>query len=206
MSSSSSSGQLTQPIVPVRRVDVRKLLLISGMFLLGVVVGVGGVLFYILSVEQDRPPISASPVVTTPTSTSGIVIQISNAYITALVRKSIETAGLPGTVKNIQVKLVHNGPITVTGDDQLSFLGVSITKHFALQVQPLVNGCQLEVHVVHADMDGIPITQFVSTFESQIDQQLRVDPSTLPKGFKYCLTEVHTEPQGIFATYSATPT
>ena len=52
---------------------------------------------------------------------------------------------------------------------------------------------------------GIPVTGFVQSFESHINQQLQEKPSGLPKGFQYCTTGVRTTPAGMFITYSATP-
>ncbi len=197
--------QLITPPGPPQRLNRFAILLISLALLLGMAMGSGGVLLYFLSISGDRQVQQAPPVVVTPGTNGAIVVQASSTYITQLIRKNITSSGLPGDVKNIQVKLVHNGPMTVTGDDQLSFLGVNLTRHFSLQVQPVVNACQLEMHVVHADLEGVAVTGFVSTFEGQINKQLRVDPSNFPSGFTYCLTNVRTEPQGIFATYSATP-
>src|SRR2546426_677611 len=54
-------------------------------------------------------------------------------------------------------------------------------------------------------LSGIPITGFVSNFESQLNQQLESGPSNLPKGFVYCKTSVRTDPQGVYITISATP-
>ncbi|HEU5227573.1 MAG TPA: hypothetical protein VFU49_07140, partial [Ktedonobacteraceae bacterium] len=201
------ADQKTQLIMspkPQKRLDGFTLLLIALALVVGIALGAGGVLSYFLSISGDRQ-VQPPPAAAVTGNSGAIVVQASSTYITQLIRKNIASSGLPGDVKNVQVKLVHKGPITVTGDDQLSFLGVNITRHFSLQVQPVVNDCQLEVHVVHADLEGIAVTGFASTFEGQINQQLHVDTSNFPNGFKYCLTDVHTEPQGLFATYSATP-
>lgn len=205
---SAIADQITRLITPPKRpkrLPGFALLLMSLALVVGVAMGAGGVFFYFLSIAGDRQVQQTPPVVPLLGNNGAIVVQASGTYITQLIRKNITSSGLPGDVKNIQVKLVHNGPITVTGDDQLNFLGLSVTRHFSLQVQPVVNACQFEVHVVHADLEGIPVTGFASTFEGQINQQLHVDTSNFPNGFKYCLTTVRTEPQGIFATYSATP-
>jgi len=196
----------TKQTKQAQRLNGFAMLMMGIALVVGIAVGSGGVFFYFLSIAGDRQIQQAPPVVVVPGSNGAIIVQASSTYITQLIRKNITSSGLPGDVKNIQVKLVHNGPITVTGDDQLSFLGVGLTRHFSLQVQPVVNACQLQVHVVHADLEGIAVTGFVSTFEGQINKQLHVDTSNFPNGFTYCLTNVRTEPQGIFATYSATPT
>jgi len=72
-------------------------------------------------------------------------------------------------------------------------------------VQPYVSSCFLQVHVVHADFSGIPVTGFAMAFEGHINQQLQNKPQGLPIGFTYCTTGVRTELSGIFVTYAATP-
>ncbi len=112
---------------------------------------------------------------------------------------------MPGTVKNVQVQLAQNGQINVFGDDVLDVVGIPVTKHFKLTLQPYISSCQLKVHVIHADLSGIPVTGFVANFENQINQQLVVNLSKLPGGFTYCATSVHTAVQNLVVTYSAHP-
>ena len=195
-------GEKTRPLPgsrpPDRRLWLRSLLF-GGTFLLGLIVGGTAVLFYGLSLANEGQPISSS----TSSDSEAIMIQVSSTYIAQLIEKDIRSAGMPGTIHNVQVALVHNGPMTVTGDDELELLGVGVSKHFLLTLQPLVRSCQLQVHVLHADMGGIPVTGFVAMFENQINAQLQVKPEDLPQGFKYCTTNVRTEPQQLFLTYSA---
>jgi hypothetical protein len=195
-------GEKTRPLPgsrpPDRRLWLRSLLF-GGTFLLGLIVGGTAVLFYGLSLANEGQPISSS----TSSDSKAIMIQVSSTYIAQLIEKDIRSAGMPGTIHNVQVALVHNGPMTVTGDDELELLGVGVSKHFLLTLQPLVRSCQLQVHVLHADMGGIPVTGFVAMFENQINAQLQVKPEDLPQGFKYCTTNVRTEPQQLFLTYSA---
>src|SRR5947209_13994092 len=195
-------GEKTRPLPgsrpPDRRLWLRSLLF-GGTFLLGLIVGGTAVLFYGLSLANEGQPISSS----TSSDSEAIMIQVSSTYIAQLIEKDIRSAGMPGTIHNVQVALVHNGPMTVTGDDELELLSVGVSKHFLLTLQPLVRSCQLQVHVLHADMGGIPVTGFVAMFENQINAQLQVKPEDLPQGFKYCTTNVRTEPQQLFLTYSA---
>ncbi len=176
-------------------------LLFVGTFLLGLLLGGAAVFFYALSIATEGQAVSSS----TSSGSGAIMIQVNTTFITQLVEKNLRSSGMPGTVSNVQVVLVHKGPMTVTGDDELSLLGVGVSKHFRLSLQPLVRSCQLQVHVLHADMGGIPVTGFVALFEDQINEQLQVKPADLPQGFKYCATDVRTESHQLFVTYSATP-
>lgn len=185
---------------PERRRWLRPLFFV-GTFVLGLIVGGAAVLFYALTIANEGQPISSS----TSGGSEAILIQVSSTYIARLIEKDIRSAGMPGTIRNVQVALIHNGPITVSGDDELELLGVSVSKHFRLTLQPFVRSCQLQVHVLHADMGGIQVTGFVAMFENQINEQLQVKPEDLPRGFKYCATNVRTEPQQLFLTYSAKP-
>src|SRR6185312_3063438 len=117
----------------------------------------------------------------------------------------LKDSGIPGTVKNVQVTLKNGDQMTITGDDEFSFLGIDMTRNFTLVVQPYVTSCMLQMHVVHADIGSIPVTGFVESFESNINAQLRTKPTGLPTGFTYCTVGVHTETGGMFVTYSATP-
>jgi hypothetical protein len=173
------------------------------LFLLGIAVGVAGVMLYSSSNVSDSQALASSK---TP-DTGAIIVQVSTTYITQLARKSVGSANAPGNVRNVQVTMVHNGPIAITGDDQFTAFGISITKHFKLTFQAYVQACQLQVHLLHADLSGIPIpaTLLASAFEKELNQQLQVDVTNLPHGFVYCTTGVRTEPEGLFVIYSATP-
>jgi hypothetical protein len=201
---STLAGEVTRPL-PGRRPTGRtvwlRTLLFAGIFLLGVVVGAVTVLFYALPIANEGQPISSS----TLSSSDAIIVQVSATYIAQLVGSTIRSTGIPGTVSNVQVALIHKGPMTVTGDDELELMGVGVTKHFRLVLQPLARSCQLQVHVLHADLGGIPMTGFVAMFESQINEQLQIKPSSVPGGFKYCATNVRTEAHELIVTYSAEP-
>jgi hypothetical protein len=158
------------------------------------------VLLVVLSIGGDRPLVSNPGV-----SGGDIIIQIGPTYITHLIEQNLQTAGLPGTVKNVQVTLASGDQMTVNGDDQFSVLGLSFTRHFTIVLQPYVSNCQLQVHVIHVDLSGIPVTRLVPNFENQINQQLHVSTTNLPQGFTYCAVGVRTTPSGLFMTYSAKP-
>ena len=173
------------------------------LFLLGIAVGVAGILVYSSSNVSDSQALATPK----PPDTGAIIVQVSTTYITQLAAKAVSSSNTPGNVRNIQVRMAHNSPIAVTGDDQLTAFGMTITRHFTLTFQSYVRACQLQVHLLHADLAGIPIpvTLLASTFENEINQQLQVDVTNLPHGFVYCTTAVRTEPGGLFVTYSATP-
>jgi hypothetical protein len=134
-----------------------------------------------------------------------IVVEANRAFLTDLTMQNLKTSGIPGTVKNVQVTLKNGDQMTVTGDDEFSLLGIGMVRNFTLVLQPYVTSCVLQMHVIHADVGGIPITGFVETFESNINTQLRTKPTGLPTGFTYCTVRVRTETEGMFVSYSATP-
>ncbi|HLZ59314.1 MAG TPA: hypothetical protein VKR06_20415 [Ktedonosporobacter sp.] len=177
------------------------------LVLSGILVGVVGALFYVSANAADRQAPATSPL---PTN-AAITLEISPTYLTQVLQKQVKLPGVPGEIKNIRAKIESDGTITVTGDDQLTlFLGVTTTRHVQLRLRPYVNACQLQMHVLHADLDGIPMPISPATFyaelETQINQQMQVSPSQLPQGFTYCMTGVRAVPEGLFVTYSATPT
>lgn len=178
-----------------------RIVLPSVALLLGILIGSGGLLLYALSIAGE------GKVLVTPLPPSGadIVVQVGPAYITHLVDRNIRSSDLPGDVSNVRVQLARGDQMTITGDDQLGVLGVAVTRHFTVVVQPAVGGCQLQMHILRADMGGIPVTGFVATFEGKINQDLKVNPDGLPKGFTYCTVAVRTDPKGMFVTYSAKP-
>ena len=166
-------------------------------FLLGIAFGIAVLLFIGLSGEGQ--------VLIVPAGKGDIIVEADRAFLTHLVAKNLSEAGLPGTIQNVDVELALGDQLTVSGDDTFSLLGIGVTRHFDLVAQPYVSSCVVQIHVVRADLSGIPITGFAPAFESEINQQLSQKPTGLPKGFQYCATDVRTEPAGMFVTYSATP-
>ena len=94
----------------------------------------------------------------------------------------------------------------ITANVQLSILGIGTTRQLTVALQPYISNCELHLHVAQADLQGFPITVFVQSFEGQINNQMQMKVSGLPPGFKYCVTNVQTDPAGLSLTYSATPT
>jgi hypothetical protein len=178
------------------------LALVLGL-LSGLLIGILGTLFYISSAHDvPVPPPQSEP------GEAAIVVQLSPTFISQIITKEVHQASIPGSLKNIRVTMAHDAPITISGDDLISLMGFVVTNHVTIQLQPVIRACQFQVSITHADLSGIAVTSFVSSFESQINQQLSNSSknSSLPQGFAYCVTNVRTETNGIFVTYSATPT
>ena len=172
------------------------------LFLLGVVVGMGAILLYALSISGEGRALITPP----PPRGGDIVIQVGATFMQHLVERNLASAGLPGKVSNVVVTLQHGNQMIVDGDDRFNVVfSLSVTRHFRIILQPYVRSCQLQMHVIHADMNSIPVTGFVSNFESRINGQLQVKPTGLPQGFLYCTIGVRTERAGLFVTYSAKP-
>lgn len=172
-------------------------------FLLGMVIGISALLLVVVMASgPDRQAIVTPPA---PTN-DAIVVQLKKTYLSQIIQKNIPSAGLPGQVKNIQVTMVRGNAITLSGDDQMSVLGFTTTKRFTLTLQPVVRTCKVEVRVLRADLQGIPVTNVAASVETQINQQLQqMNLTNLPSGFIYCASGVRTEPEAMIVTYSATP-
>ena len=171
-------------------------------FIAGLLVTLVALFGYILFFAGPSHPLASSS-----SSTAGaILIQTKTTYMTELVQKNLNAAGLPGQVTNAQVSFTQNGPMVITGNIQLGILGITTTRHLTVSLQPYIGSCQLHLHVLQADLQGLSITTFVQSFEGQINDQLQIKAAGLPAGFNYCLTNVHTDPTGLSLTYSATPT
>jgi hypothetical protein len=149
----------------------------------------------------DRTALSSSP----SSGKEAVVVQLSKTFLTQLIQKKADFTGVPGTVSNIQITKMQPNSITVTADDQVSVLGIGTTKQFTLILQPVVNNCAMRMHVLHADLQGVPVTNIAASFEDQINQQLSQSNSALPAGFTYCAIRVRTEAQALIVSYSATP-
>jgi hypothetical protein len=167
--------------------------------LLGIIVGIGSLFLYGLSGEGKVLPVPGP-------GRTDISVVADRAYITSIVSANLSESGLPGTIENVQVDMTSGDQLTINADDAFSVLGIGFSKHFTVIVQPYIGNCSLQVHVTHADLSSIPVTGFVSAFESNINTQLQQKPTDLPQGFQYCATSVSTQPAGMLLTYSAIPT
>jgi hypothetical protein len=195
---------LPPPTRPQRLAKVRRLLrsrlarvlLPLCALLIGLALGLGSIVWYGLEVSNSAEPLSSS-------TAGNLIIEANQAFVQQLVRNDMTNAGLPGQVEHVSVTLATGDMLTIQGDDVYSFFGLSLTRHFVLQVQPYVQQCLLQVKVTHADLGGIPVTGFVQTFDGKINQQLGKKPAGLPSDFNYCTVGVRTEPAGMFITYEA---
>ena len=170
--------------------------------LVGIIVGVLPFLLVFLLGGADRTAASVPP----PSSgKDAVVVQLSKTFLTQLILKKADFSALPGTVSNVQVSQIQQNSITITADDQISVLGIGTTKQFTLVLQPVVSNCAMHMRVLHADLQGVAVTNIAATFEDQINQQLSQTNTALPKGFTYCATSVRTEAQAMIVSYSATP-
>jgi hypothetical protein len=165
---------------------------------LGIAVGISSLFLYGLSGDGQALPVPG------PGKTD-ISVVADRAFITSLITTNLRQSGLPGTVENVQVDLASGDQLTINADDAFNVLGIGFTKHFTVVVQPYINQCSLQIHVTHADLNSIPVTGFVSTFESNVNEQFQQKPTSLPQGFQYCTTSVSTQPAGMLLTYSAIP-
>lgn len=175
-----------------------RIVTLSIVLLVGIIVGIAATMLVALSIGGKRP------VLATPSSTQGadIIIQVGITYISHLVTNDLKSSGLVNA-SNIQVTMVQGDLMTINGDEDIAF---GITRPFTIVVQPLINKCQLQMHVISANLAGISLTQLVANFEGRIDQELQSKDSALPSGFTYCKTSVRTDPQnGLYITFSAKP-
>lgn len=166
--------------------------------LLGIIIGITSLFLYGLSGDGKVLPVPGP-------GRTDISVVADKAYITSIVSMNLRESGLPGTIENARVDLVSGDQLTINADDAFSILGVGFTRHFTVILQPYIGNCSLQVHVTHADLSSIPVTGFVSAFESSINAQLQQKPTSLPLGFQYCATSVSTQPAGLLLTYSAIP-
>lgn len=165
--------------------------------ILGIFLGIFSLILYGLTGEGR--------LVNVPSSNKGdLVVEVDKTLITALIAQNLQDTGMPGTIENVTVDLENGDLLTINGDDVISMFGIGVAKHFTLVVQPYVQFCVLQIHVIHADLTGIPVTGFVQSFETSINQQLLKKPTGLPGNFTYCTTGVRTTTAGMFITYTAT--
>lgn len=170
------------------------------IFVLGCLVGSMGVLMYISSVT-DRPLLSLP----SPSSKSAITVRLNSTYLGQVIEKR-STQNATGQLSNVQVQIKKGKPLTISADDQINLLGVSVTKHLTAVIQPYTQACRVQMRVLHADLAGIPATTFTTSVEDDVNQQLLSVQGQLPGGFTYCATSVSTENDELIVTYSAKPT
>src|SRR5437588_8203969 len=92
----------------------------------------------------------------------------------------------------------------ITGDYQLSLLGVPVTQPFTLDAQLIVDNCQVQIHILQANFSNISVTGLVALFEDKINQKLAqlIPQNNLPGNIEFCLINIATDAQGINATFN----
>jgi hypothetical protein len=209
----SSPDQATSPLVeaqltagstttPTRQRNVRSIVLYSVFLLIGIVLGVIGMLLFQLAIGGTKSPL---PVTTPPVSSGNVTVHADASIVTPLLQTSVQQIDLPanGSVSNVQVQFTNGTQMTITGNYQVSVFGVPVTQPFTIDAQLLVDNCQVQIHILHADFSNISITGLVALFEDKINQKLAqlIPQNTLPGNVEFCLINVATDTQGINATF-----
>ena len=112
----------------------------------------------------------------------------------------------------MQIQFTNGTQMNITGDYQISVLGVPVTQPFSIDAQLIVNNCQAQIHILQANFSNISVTGLVSLFEDSINQKLaQLIPQNNSSGnIEFCLINIATDTQGITATFNlvvpSTPT
>jgi hypothetical protein len=188
---------------PTRQRNVTHLVLYAVFLLIGIVLGVVGMLLFQLFIGGTRSPI---PNTLTPVASGNVTVHADQSVIIPLLQNSVQAIDLPanGSVSNVQVQFTNGTQMNITGDYQVSVLGVPVTQPFTLDAQLLVNNCQLQIHILQANFSNISVTGLVSLFEDKINQELAqlIPQNNLPGNIELCLINVATDAQGINATFN----
>jgi hypothetical protein len=180
------------------------LIVLSLLFLLiGIIVGAGAVLLFFLATPSTNPPITAPP-----PQPGNVSIQADATLIGPIAEKSLQEAGIPGTITNLQVQFDQGDQMTITGSYQYIVLGFPVTQNVSIVLQPYVGSCSLQMHILSANYGSIPITSFASIFENKMNSKLQqVMPSTVLNGsYAVCVSGVHTQTGNIILDITLTPT
>lgn len=198
---------------PTRQRNVTRIVLYAIFLLIGIVLGAVGMLLFQLFIGGTKSPI---PNTLTPVTSGNITVHADQSVITPLLQNSVQTIDLPanGSVSNVQVQFTNGTQMNITGDYQVSLLGVPVTQPFMLDTQLIVDNCQVRIHILQANFSNISVTGLVALFEDKINQKLAqlIPQNNLPGNIELCLVNVATDAQGINATFnlvvpsSVTPT
>jgi len=198
---------------PTRQWNMTRIVLYAVFLLIGIVLGVVGMLLFQLSIGGTRSPV---PVTLTPVTSGNVTVHADQSIITPLLQNSVQTIDLPanGSISNVQIQFTNGTQMNITGNYQVSVLGVPVTQPFTLDAQLLVDNCQAQIHILQANFSNISVTGLVSLFEDRINQKLAqlIPQNNLPGNIEFCLINIATDEQGINATFhlvvpsSVTPT
>ncbi len=167
-------------------------------FFLGILVSMIALSVFIFFAGLDRTPVA------TPSSTQigTFGIQMSDTYMTQIMGKKLGPSGIPGKISKVHIDLPQNGMLVISADDALRLAGIPVIRRFSITLQPYIRSCQLQMHVIHTEFSGIPVTNFAANYENAMNQAVQLKASSLPGGFTYCAAGVRTNPQTLFITYS----
>src|SRR5258708_2571713 len=181
--------------IPTQRRSIGRFLLTAITFVIGMMVGIGAILLFLLVISGNRSPLPvASP---TP---GNVIVHADSTVIASVLQTSLRGTQIPGDISNIQVQFAQGDQMTITGDYRYKILNANVTHPFTSVLQPLVNECQLQVHILKTDFGNTPITGLAALFEDKINQQLKPKSNILPGNTEYCITNVRTDPTGLFVT------
>ena len=199
--------------LPTRRRSMTHFVLYAAILLIGIVLGAVGMLLFQLSIGGTRAPITNT---LTPVASGNVTVHADQSIITPLLQSSVQAIDLPanGSVSNVQIQFTNGAQMNITGNYQVSVLGLPVTQPFSLDAQLLVDNCQAQVHILQANFSNISVTGLVSLFEDRINQKLAqlIPQNNLPGNIEFCLIYIATDAQGITATFnlvvpsSVTPT
>jgi hypothetical protein len=188
---------------PIRQRKATRIGLYAVFLLIGIVLGVLGMLFFQLAIGGSKAPI---PVSSTPVASGNVTVHADQSIITPLLQNSVQQIDLPanGSVSNVQIQFTNGTQMNITGDYQISVLGVPVTQPFTLDAQLIVNNCQAQIHILQANFSNISVTGLVALFEDKINQKLAqlIPQNNLPGNIELCLINVTTDAQGINATFN----
>jgi hypothetical protein len=187
---------------PARQRNATRIVLYVVFLLIGIVLGALGMLLFQLSIGGTRSPVPVAP---TSVASGNVTVHADQAIITSLLQNSVQEIVLPanGSVSNVQVQFTNGTQMNITGDYQISVLGVPVTQPFTLDAQLLVDNCQVQIHILQANFSNISVTGLVALFEDRINQKLAqlIPQNNLPGNIEFCLINIATDSQGINATF-----
>ncbi len=188
---------------PIRQRKVSHVVLYAVFLFIGIVLGVLGMLLFQLAIGGSKAPI---PVSSTPVASGNVTVHADQSIITPLLQNSVQQIDLPanGSVSNVQVQFTNGTQMNITGNYQVSLLGVPVTQPFTLDAQLLVVNCQAQIHILQANFSNISVTGLVSLFEDKINQKLAqlIPQNNLPGNVELCLINIATDAQGMNATFN----
>ena len=188
---------------PTHQRNMTRIVLYAVFLLIGIVLGAVGMLLFQLLIGGTRSPITNT---LTPVTSGNVTVHADQSAITLLLQNSVQAIDLPanGSVSNVQIQFTNGTQMNITGDYQISVLGVPVTHPFTLDTQLLVDNCQVQMHIIQANFSDISVTGLVSLFEDRINQKLAqlIPQNNLPGNIEFCLISVSTDAQGINATFN----